>query len=160
VHRDLKPSNILVVPSVPPAFAGAGSGAGEPDPEQAAEVQIKLLDFGIAKLLAAGSAEEAAERTRPGLRLMTPEYASPEQQRGEAVTPAADVYALGVLLYRLLCGHHPYTLTGRAKRGIEQRVLEARPEPPSAVVCRVDEAAAGEPAWTTPAAVAAARSYR
>jgi preprotein translocase subunit Sec61beta len=87
VHRDLKPGNILVA---------------EPDGEQGSAGQVKLLDFGIAKLLAAQSGAEAGERTRPGLRLMTPEYASPEQLRGDPVTPAADVYALGVLLCRLL----------------------------------------------------------
>jgi tetratricopeptide (TPR) repeat protein/tRNA A-37 threonylcarbamoyl transferase component Bud32/TolB-like protein len=100
VHRDLKPGNILVV---------------EPDPEEAGEGgegRVKLLDFGIAKLLAPQSEAEAGERTRPAMRLLTPEYASPEQVRGEAVTPAADVYALGVLLYRLLCGREPCQLPG------------------------------------------------
>jgi tetratricopeptide (TPR) repeat protein/tRNA A-37 threonylcarbamoyl transferase component Bud32 len=110
VHRDLKPGNILVSP---------------PDGELTTEPRVKLLDFGIAKLLAAPRAGEPAEQTRPGLRLMTPEYASPEQVRGEAVTPAADVYALGVLLYRLLCGSHPHELTG----GTGQRVPGTWPEP-------------------------------
>jgi serine/threonine protein kinase/tetratricopeptide (TPR) repeat protein len=142
VHRDLKPGNILVA---------------EADAEEGGGGRVKLLDFGIAKLLAAGSAREAAERTRPGLRLMTPEYASPEQVRGEAVTPAADVYALGVLLYRLLCGRHPYPLTGRAQHGIERLVLDTQPEPPSAAGSRTQTAAAGDQDEPGSDALAAAR---
>ena len=85
VHRDLKPSNILVTAS------------GEP----------RLLDFGIAKLLAEDDGDEAA-LTRTGLPLMTPEYAAPEQLRGEAVSTATDVYALGLILYELLVGRHAF----------------------------------------------------
>lgn len=84
VHRDLKPSNVLVTP----------------------EGRVKLLDFGIARLLEdAGS--EGMPLTRPDFRIMTPEYAAPEQVRGETVTTSADVYALGVLLYELLTGTRP-----------------------------------------------------
>ena len=84
IHRDLKPSNILV----------AGDGT------------VKLLDFGIAKLLD-DEAQPASERTATGFRALTPEFAAPEQVRGEPVTIAADVYALGVLLYLLLVDEHP-----------------------------------------------------
>jgi eukaryotic-like serine/threonine-protein kinase len=81
VHRDLKPNNLLV------------SSAGE----------VKLVDFGIAKLLSHGE----AGLTRTGERLLTPEYASPEQQRGDVVTTATDIYSLGVVLYELLAGVRP-----------------------------------------------------
>ncbi len=84
VHRDIKPGNILV------------DGQG----------QVKLLDFGIAKLLQAEGGE-ADELTREGMRAMTPDYAAPEQLRGEPVSTATDVYALGILLFQLLTGHHP-----------------------------------------------------
>ena len=86
VHRDLKPSNVLVTEGAP----------GKP--------QVKLLDFGIAKLLGEGDDDVV---TRTGARRLTPAYAAPEQQRGEAVTTATDVYALGVLLYELLTGRRP-----------------------------------------------------
>ena len=85
VHRDLKPSNVLV----------------------SKDGQVKLLDFGIAKLLEGEGRRETTLLTIEGGRAMTPEYAAPEQLRGEAVTTATDVYALGVLLYVLLTGQHP-----------------------------------------------------
>jgi hypothetical protein len=88
VHRDIKPGNILVMPP-------AATGSARP--------QVRLLDFGIAKLLAADPARAGAELTRAGERFMTPKYASPEQARGDPVTPASDVYALGVVLHNLRC---------------------------------------------------------
>ena len=90
VHRDLKPSNILVTPNA----------------------EVRLLDFGIAKLLQEGSATDDTASTREHGRALTPEYASPEQIRGERVGTASDVYSLGVVAYELLAGVRPYRIEG------------------------------------------------
>jgi serine/threonine protein kinase/tetratricopeptide (TPR) repeat protein len=116
IHRDLKPSNILVT----------------------ADERPKLLDFGIAKVLNPDIAARTVHFTQAGMRVLTPAYASPEQVRGEPVTPASDVYALGVVLYELLTGHHPYRLRRRTPLEIERAICETDPEKPSTVVSRVE----------------------
>ena len=116
VHRDLKPSNILVTER---------GTEGAPT--------VKLLDFGIAKLLGDLPGLEAAPQTRTGLTPMTPAYAAPEQVRGEAVTTAADTYALGVVLYELLAGRRPHPEQGSDPYAVARAVVEDDPPPPSTV---------------------------
>ena len=115
VHRDLKPSNILV----------RENEDGTPT--------VKLVDFGIAKLIA-GDEDAVSEVTRTGLRVMTPSYAAPEQVRGEAITTATDVYALGVVLYELLTGCRPYELQGLRASEVERQICETDPLRPSTAV--------------------------
>ncbi|TKS55066.1 tetratricopeptide repeat protein [Luteimonas yindakuii] len=124
VHRDLKPSNILVTPLD----------------------DVRLLDFGIAKLLDAP--EPAVERTRTGLRAFTLHYAAPEQIRGEPVTTMTDVYSLGMVLYELIAGAKPYALKRPSDAQWEEAILGIDPPRPSAVLQRrADEAAPhGKPA--------------
>ncbi|HZA93214.1 MAG TPA: serine/threonine-protein kinase, partial [Gemmatimonadales bacterium] len=110
VHRDLKPSNILVT----------------------GDSEVKLLDFGIAKLLAEGRSDEPVTET--GLRVLTLQYASPEQIRGDPIAVTSDVYSLGVLLYELLTGRRPYHGSGRSSQEIERAILLLPPPRPSAVV--------------------------
>ena len=118
VHRDLKPSNIFV--------AQGGT--------------VKLLDFGIAKVVSAGqqgsgaAGQDAEPGTRTELRVMTPEYAAPEQVRGEPVTTATDVYALGAVLYELLTGHRAHRFERHTPAEYERVVCETDPDPPSSGV--------------------------
>jgi len=109
VHRDLKPANILVT----------------------TEGGVKLLDFGIAKLLGNDGIDAAASLTSTGERIMTPMYASPEQLRGDPISTASDVYALGLLLNELLTGRYPYRLTTRDPHEVARAILEQEPERPS-----------------------------
>lgn len=114
VHRDLKPSNILVTD----------------------EGRVMLLDFGIAKLLEPDDLGAQEPPTRSDQRVLTPEFAAPEQLRGEVVGTAADVYGLGALLYRLLVGHPPHRISGRTEPELVRAICEEDPLPPSAVVTR------------------------
>ncbi|MBV6434665.1 MAG: Serine/threonine-protein kinase PknD [Bryobacteraceae bacterium] len=115
IHRDLKPSNILV----------KKDGA------------VKLLDFGIAKLVGSHPQTQSLDKTATALRLLTPEFASPEQVKGDPVTTATDVYQLGIVLYQLLTGHHPFAYKSRA--AILQMLLSDEPQRPSLATTRVVE---------------------
>ena len=120
VHRDLKPSNILVTPEGPNRRAA-----------------VKLLDFGIAKLLDPDFVPQTMALTQEGALLLTPEYAAPEQVLGQAITTATDVYQLGVVLFELLAGRKPYRVpTGGTRRAVEEAVLHGQPMRPSTAALR------------------------
>jgi serine/threonine protein kinase len=102
-HRDIKPSNILVTP----------------------EGQVRLLDFGIAKLLAVNDGQPNFAQTEFSSRVFTPDYASPEQIIGLPVGTGSDIYSLGVVLYELLCGRAPYKLKRQSRGALEDAIVES-----------------------------------
>jgi len=112
VHCDIKPSNVLV----------------------REDSQVKLLDFGIAKLLNGESGDRPTELTLDDARPMTPSFAAPEQLQGEVVTTSTDVYALGVVLYLLMTGHHPVVDRTRSAAELVRAVIELDPVRPSDIV--------------------------
>jgi len=112
IHRDIKPTNILV------------SSSGTP----------KLLDFGIAKLLNPELVSDTTPQTTLGVRLMTIEYASPEQVQALPVNFSSDVYSLGIILYELLTGHSPYRFRNLLPHEVARAIIEDEPVQPSVAV--------------------------
>jgi serine/threonine protein kinase len=102
-HRDIKPSNILVTTNG----------------------QVRLLDFGIATLLATNDGQPSVAQTEFSSRVFTPDYASPEQITGLPVGTGSDIYSLGVVLYELLCGHSPYKLKRKSRGALEDAIVES-----------------------------------
>ncbi len=137
IHRDIKPGNILVTEDGTP----------------------KLLDFGIAKILTEELSGQTIQ-TATAVRLMTPDYASPEQVRGDTITTSTDIYSLGVLLYKLLTGHQPYRFKTPLPAEIERVICDQEPSRPSTAINRIEEVTTSDGATLTitPDVVSSARN--
>ncbi|HMB90931.1 MAG TPA: tetratricopeptide repeat protein [Rhodothermales bacterium] len=142
VHRDLKPSNIFVTE------------------DASGKASVKLLDFGIAKVLQEETSADGIALTQTGARVLTPEYAAPEQLTGDPLTTATDVYSMGVVLYELLTGHRPYHFERNTLGAVERAVLETEPVRPSTAVNRTEDRqhSDGTTEILTPEVISRARS--
>ena len=122
IHRDLKPGNIYITK----------------------DGRVKLLDFGISKVFTEDEAESSTRLTQTGLFIMTPEYAAPEQIRGEIVTTSTDIYALGLILFQLLTGSFPYKLNSFAPLELEKVICLTDPVKPSTIITKATKSTTSE----------------